>query len=109
MLYIGNVIIISMLYIKSILWGTLGVLMFVVVVVKGLFARVRNPAYIGVVTLIAGEAVVLQSFWIIVQAAVMWVVFHLFVTLWEEPDLRTRFGRPYVEYCKKVPRWLPRL
>ena len=27
----------------------------------------------------------------------------------EEPGLRKRFGREYEEYCKTVPRWVPRL
>jgi len=33
----------------------------------------------------------------------------LFVTLWEERDLGIRFGEPYCEYKKRVPRWIPRI
>ena len=36
------------------------------------------------------------------------VVFHLFVTLYEEPTLRRSFGVGYEEYCARVPRWIPR-
>jgi protein-S-isoprenylcysteine O-methyltransferase Ste14 len=33
----------------------------------------------------------------------------LFVALWEEQDLEKRFGEPYREYKKKIPRWVPRI
>jgi protein-S-isoprenylcysteine O-methyltransferase Ste14 len=33
---------------------------------------------------------------------------HSFVTLYEEPDLRKRFGAGYEEYLREVPRWIPR-
>jgi len=32
--------------------------------------------------------------------------FHLFVVLWEEPGLKKRFGKEYLDYCRRVPRWL---
>jgi protein-S-isoprenylcysteine O-methyltransferase Ste14 len=34
--------------------------------------------------------------------------FHLFVVLYEERTLKRRFGASYEEYCKTVPRWIPR-
>jgi len=33
----------------------------------------------------------------------------LFVPLYEERDMERRFGEEYREYCRRVPRWLPRL
>ena len=33
----------------------------------------------------------------------------LFVRLVEEPILRRMFGAQYEDYCKNVPRWLPRV
>jgi protein-S-isoprenylcysteine O-methyltransferase Ste14 len=33
----------------------------------------------------------------------------LFVQLYEEPTLRKMFGAEYEEYCRNVPRWIPRL
>ena len=46
-----------------------------------------------------------------VIAAVAAVAFgiHLFVLFYEEPTLRAKFGDDYEEYCRNVPRWLPRL
>jgi protein-S-isoprenylcysteine O-methyltransferase Ste14 len=33
---------------------------------------------------------------------------HLFVTFYEEPTLRKKFGKSYEEYCENVRRWWPR-
>ncbi len=33
----------------------------------------------------------------------------LFVVFYEEPTLRKKFGAEYEEYCRNVPRWVPRL
>ena len=33
----------------------------------------------------------------------------LFVRFYEEPTLREKFGADYEEYCRHVPRWIPRL
>ena len=38
----------------------------------------------------------------------MWLAFHVFVLLYEEPTLRATFGAEYDAYCRRVPRWLPR-
>jgi protein-S-isoprenylcysteine O-methyltransferase Ste14 len=40
--------------------------------------------------------------------AVAMAVFHLFVTGYQEPTLRRRFGRTYLEDQGMVPRWIPR-
>ena len=31
-----------------------------------------------------------------------------FIVLWEESNLREKFGAPYDEYCRTVPRWFPK-
>jgi len=33
----------------------------------------------------------------------------LFVRCYEEPVLRKKFGAEYEEYCRNVPRWMPRM
>ena len=42
-------------------------------------------------------------------ALVAVVAVALFVQLYEEPTLRRMFGVEYEEYCRNVPRWLPRV
>ncbi len=49
---------------------------------------------------------------ICLAAVVVWMVLTtsvLFVYLYEEPHLRKTFGAAYEEYCRSVPRWIPRL
>jgi protein-S-isoprenylcysteine O-methyltransferase Ste14 len=39
----------------------------------------------------------------------MFLAFHLFVVLYEEPALRKSFGGSYDRYRESVPRWIPRI
>ena len=74
----------------------------------GVFARVRNPGYISVAAMIVGQALILGSLRVLAYAAILAICFHLFVVLYEEPALRAQFGAQYDEYCRTVPRWIPR-
>ena len=38
----------------------------------------------------------------------MFLAFHCFVVLYEEPALTRRFGDAYRAYRDAVPRWIPR-
>ncbi|MBL8173336.1 MAG: isoprenylcysteine carboxylmethyltransferase family protein [Bryobacterales bacterium] len=76
-------------------------------VAVGPYRVVRNPMYVGGLTALAGLAIYLGS-GAMLLFAILWAAFaHLFVVLYEEPVLRTKFGREYVAYCAAVPRWLP--
>lgn len=78
-------------------------------VVSGSFRHVRNPGYIAVVAMIAGQGLFFGSQAILVYAALVALAFHLFVVLYEEPTLRRQFGEEYDSYCRQVPRWIPRI
>jgi protein-S-isoprenylcysteine O-methyltransferase Ste14 len=78
-------------------------------VASGLHRYVRNPMYIAVLLVVAGEAVLYHSWAVARYAAFLFLAFHLFVLLYEEPTLRRQFGNSYVEYCARTRRWLPRL
>ena len=78
-------------------------------VVTGLYRYVRNPMYVAVVSLIAGQGLLLGSRSVLEYAATVWLGFHLFVLLYEEPTLRASFGAEYDEFCANVRRWIPRL
>src|SRR5439155_13741458 len=76
-------------------------------VVTGLYRFVRNPMYVGVLALVVGQALLFGSWPLLGYAAGLWLAFHLFVVLYEEPALRRRFGPTYVAYRGSVPRWIP--
>jgi protein-S-isoprenylcysteine O-methyltransferase Ste14 len=78
-------------------------------VVTGPFRWCRNPGYVAVLAMLVGQALVLPSARLLLYAAAMGVGFHLFVLFHEEPTLRRKFGAEFDAYCRRVPRWLPRL
>jgi protein-S-isoprenylcysteine O-methyltransferase Ste14 len=78
-------------------------------VVSGLFRYVRNPMYVAVLALILGQGLLFGSVRILVYGIAIWVAFHLFVLMYEEPTMRRSFGPEYEAFCANVPRWIPRL
>ena len=78
-------------------------------VVSGFYRYARNPMYLAVVSLILGQALLFGSFRLLEYGALVWLCFHLFVLIYEEPTLRKTFGAEYDNFCAHVPRWLPRL
>ncbi len=69
----------------------------------------RNPMYTGVLLVLLGEAVFFMSLALLAYAVLVWLLFHLFVVYYEEPNLRKKFGASYEEYCRAAPRWIPGL
>ena len=80
-------------------------------VVVGFYRYVRNPMYVGFAVGWIGLWIVFgQANWaVIAVVAVAALGVHLFVTLYEEPTLRGKFGEDYEEYCRNVNRWWPHL
>lgn len=78
-------------------------------VVGGLYRYVRNPMYVGVVTVILGQGLLLGNTHVLGYGAVVWICFHLFVVSYEEPALRRKFGAGYETFCANVRRWIPRV
>lgn len=78
-------------------------------VVHGPYRHVRNPMISGVVFLLFGEALVLLSAAHAVWAVVFLGINLVYIPLVEEPQLERRFGAAYRDYCRNVPRVLPRL
>jgi protein-S-isoprenylcysteine O-methyltransferase Ste14 len=78
-------------------------------VVSGPYRIVRNPMYVGVGSVVLGEALLFASFPVLRFFLLGAAVVFLFVLLYEEPVLRRKFGDEYREYCRNVRRWIPRL
>ncbi len=77
-------------------------------VARGLYRVVRNPMYVGILLVLLGESIIFRSVSILIYAAIVCLLFHLFVVFYEEPTLKRKFGASYEEYCRAVPRWIPR-
>jgi len=65
--------------------------------------------YWSVGSVLLGEAGIFQSLALLELAVGFAVGVNVFVLLCEEPALRRKFGAEYEEYCRRAPRWLPRL
>jgi protein-S-isoprenylcysteine O-methyltransferase Ste14 len=77
-------------------------------VIVGLYRLVRNPMYIGVLTIVAGWSVLYLSPWMALYAAFLAAAFHVRVIVHEEPWLSRRFGPEWSAYAASTRRWLPR-
>lgn len=78
-------------------------------VVTGSYRYVRNPMYLAVVAIIAGQAAILGSFGLVLYGAVIWATVAAFVVAYEQPALGRQFGAQYQDYLDSVPGWVPRL
>jgi protein-S-isoprenylcysteine O-methyltransferase Ste14 len=74
----------------------------------GPYAHVRNPLYLGSILIAAGFAVALLSWPVAAALAVMFVAIYVPVIVSEERFLRTTFPE-FEEYCRRVPRLIPRI
>jgi protein-S-isoprenylcysteine O-methyltransferase Ste14 len=78
-------------------------------VISGLYRYVRNPMYVAVVSVIAGQGLIFENVRVLEYGALVWLGFHLFVVAYEEPTLRATFGPEYESFCRGVSRWIPSL
>ena len=74
----------------------------------GPYAYVRNPLYLGSILIAAGFAVALMSWPVALALAIMFIAIYVPVIASEERFLRATFPE-FAEYCRRVPRLIPRL
>ena len=78
-------------------------------VVSGPYRYVRNPMISGVTLTLFGQALMPLSPPLLVWALAFLAINSVYIPLVEEPQLDRRFGESYREYCRNVPRVIPRL
>ena len=78
-------------------------------VVSGQYRYVRNPMYVALLVIVIGQSLILGSVLLLQYAALLWLIFHTFVMLYEEPKLNSQFGASYQVYRRNVRRWWPRM
>jgi protein-S-isoprenylcysteine O-methyltransferase Ste14 len=75
-------------------------------VTDGPYGRTRNPGYLGMALAYAGIALVADAPWVLVPLPVAIALIDRGVIAREERYLARKFGAPYVEYKRRVRRWL---
>ncbi|MEM9420314.1 MAG: isoprenylcysteine carboxylmethyltransferase family protein [Planctomycetota bacterium] len=77
-----------------------------VLVTDGAYAFTRNPMYLGMVFILAGNCLIAGSATVwLVPLVFVWVVDRCLIRL-EERMLEQRFGEDFVDYRKRVRRWV---
>lgn len=76
-------------------------------VIEGPYAYCRNPMITGVLFMLTGETLFLNSIRLLAWTCIFFLINSLYFILVEEPGLQKRFGDAYAQYKRKVPRWLP--
>lgn len=74
---------------------------------QGIYGRIRHPRYMSLAFGMTGAALFVnyQGIYLVVLASVP-LVYGL--VLFEERELRDRFGEAYVDYSRRVPRFVPK-
>lgn len=73
------------------------------------YSYCRNPMVLGVIVYYLGICVYVGSwdvFYIVAPVAVLLLVY---IKMWEEGELESRFGQAYLQYKKQTPFFLPRI
>ena len=78
-------------------------------VVGGLYRYLRNPMYVGVGLVIAGQCLAFRSLPLVVWLGLFTVSVTFFVVAYEQPTLAERYGASYARYRRDVPAVLPRI
>jgi protein-S-isoprenylcysteine O-methyltransferase Ste14 len=78
-------------------------------VAVGPYRYVRNPMYVAGLIALLGWILWSPSLPLILAPFLFFTAAHLFVTGYEEPTLKKKFGAAYEEYLRRVPRWIPKL
>ncbi len=75
-------------------------------VTTGTFAISRNPMYLGLLLMLAAWAILLGQALNLLLLMVFVVLIATFQIAPEERMLREKFGEAYVDYCRRVRRWI---
>jgi protein-S-isoprenylcysteine O-methyltransferase Ste14 len=75
----------------------------------GLLNHVRNPLYVGNLLVTTGLALIHNNPYAYAIIIPVTLFAYVAIVAAEEAFLLQRFGDSYREYCRRVPRWLPRL
>lgn len=76
------------------------------IITTGCFAVSRNPIYLALCVACLGVGMILQSWWVLFSVIPAALLLYYFVIAREEAYLEKKFGEAYVQYKKRVRRWL---
>jgi protein-S-isoprenylcysteine O-methyltransferase Ste14 len=78
-------------------------------VTEGVFAHCRNPMYVGNLLILSGMAITSNCWTTLLVAIPVTAFIYRAIVAAEEDFLRRKFGVAFDDYCRRVPRFAPRL
>lgn len=75
-------------------------------ITNGIFAYTRNPMYLALLLALIAFSFFWQADFPYISSVIFIMLTTYLQILPEEEKLREKFGQDYVDYCKRVPRWL---
>jgi protein-S-isoprenylcysteine O-methyltransferase Ste14 len=76
------------------------------IIKNGVYRFSRNPIYLAFCIATLGAGLVLNSWWVVVSAAPLKTLLQRLVIRREESYLENKFGADYLDYKRRVRRWL---
>ncbi|MDQ8144484.1 MAG: isoprenylcysteine carboxylmethyltransferase family protein [Gemmatimonadota bacterium] len=77
-------------------------------VAHGPFAWSRNPLYVGNFLIWMGVIALSGVRWFLPIAVALFALEYYYIVRYEEGVLESIFGKPYLDYKARTPRWIPR-
>ncbi len=68
---------------------------------SGLYSRLRNPMYLGIIFIHIGAPLFFESI-ITLMSALIWIPMIILWKFWEEKFLERKFGEQYIKYKKRT-------
>ena len=75
-------------------------------VITGLYRYSRNPMYVAQAAILLGLFFYRGELSLLLYAGTYLAAIHAWIVRGEEPELRQRFGDEYIQYTRRVPRWI---
>jgi protein-S-isoprenylcysteine O-methyltransferase Ste14 len=73
---------------------------------RGIYSVSRNPMYVSLFLLYAGIGIVKGNWWTLMLFPVLYIIVYVYIIKREESYLERAFGQDYVDYRKRVRRWI---
>jgi protein-S-isoprenylcysteine O-methyltransferase Ste14 len=73
---------------------------------SGLFGISRNPIYVAMILIYLGVTCLFNSIWFLPFLPIVLLIIYFGVILREEKYLESKFGDEYLNYKKRVRRWI---
>ncbi len=75
-------------------------------VTSGAFAITRNPMYLGFVLVLTGTAFLMNALCAFAPVIAFFIVTHVWYIPFEERSATAQFGDAYLDYKRRVRRWI---